>query len=924
MKKSSLFITVAMLLGLSAPQAWGQVGRTGSIPSGGSNSNGRIYYQITDYSFDNPTVAIIRPSGGWNTREMPTGVVTIPSSITISVHNCTVTSIDVNAFEYCTGLTSVTIPNSVTSIGNNAFKGCTGLTSVTIPSSVTSIGDYAFRECSGLTSITIPNSVRSIGNAAFYLCTGLTSVTIPNSVRSFGGNAFNRCTGLTSITVASDNWYYDSRNNCNAIIDRATNTLISGCMNTIIPNSVTSIGSGAFEYCTGLTSITIPNSVISIDAAAFQNCSGLTTVTIPNSVTSIGTYAFGHCTGLTSVTIPNSVTSIGNNAFFNCSSLTSVTIPNSVTTISNCAFALCSGLTTVTIPNSVITIGDNAFQTCSGLTTVTIPNSVTSIGTYAFGYCTGLTSVTIPNSVTSIGARAFYNCSGLTSVTIGRSVTSIGPLAFYGCTSLTVIRSQASTPPTLVDNNNSGSYRFPFFRVPNAASIYVPCGRAAAYSSSWRDWADTVYFTNFIESPGGFLTARSNNSTQGSAQVVSQPTCTNSSATVSATANSGYVFDHWSDGSTNNPYTLTVTSDSTLTAYFAAAATVTVLSDNTTMGTVTGGGSYAVGRTATLTAIPNQGHYFVQWQDSITQNPRTVTVTGDTTFRAFFAIHSYTVNVVSANDTMGSVRGSGTYNYGTTVTIAATANSGYRFARWHDGITNATRSVVVTDSATYTAYFELDQYTITAVSGNSTMGSVSGGGNYAPGSNATLTATANDGYHFRYWQDRDTTNPRTVTVVGDATYTAFFAPNSYTVTAVPNDAARGSIRGGGTYDYGATATLTANANSGYHFDHWSDSTTANPYALTVTGDVNLIAYFVSDGGSNSILDIEASDISVYTAEGRICVTLDGQTTNEFSVYDVMGRRAAHVIASDKSPVLPAGVYIIKMGTLPARKVVVVR
>ncbi len=844
-----------MLLGLSAPQAWGQVGSTGSIPSGGSNSNGRIYYQITNNGFDNPTVAIIRPSGGWNTREMPTGVVTIPSSITISVHNYTVTSIDVNAFEYCTGLTSVTIPNSVTSIGNNAFKGCTGLTSVTIPSSVTSIGDYAFRECSGLTSITIPNSVRFIGNAAFYLCTGLTSVTIPNSVRSFGGNAFNSCTGLTSITVASDNRYYDSRNNCNAIIDRATNTLISGCMNTIIPNSVTSIG-----YC-----------------------------------------AFIGCTGLTSVTIPNSVTSIGYRAFYNC-----------------------SGLTSIAIPNSVTSIGDDAFAWCSGLTSVTIPTSVTSIGNHVFSGCSGLTSVTIPNSVTSIGYQAFYGCSGLTSVTIPNSVTSIGYLAFYGCTSLTVIRSQASTPPTLMDNNNRYIDVFPFRGVPNAASIYVPCGRAAAYSSSWRDGADTVYFTNFIESPGGFLTAQSNNSTQGSAQVVSQPTCTNSSATVSATANSGYVFDHWSNGSTNNPYTLTVTSDSTLTAYFAAAATVTVLSDNTTMGTVTGGGSYAVGRTATLTAIPNQGHYFVQWQDSITQNPRTVTVTADTTFRAFFAPYSYPINVVSANDTMGSVRGSGTYNYGTTVTIAATANSGYRFARWHDGITSATRSVVVTDSATYTAYFELDEYTITAVSGNSTMGSVSGGGNYAAGSNATLTATANNGYHFRYWQDRDTTNPRTVTVVGDATYTAFFAPNSYTVTAVPNDAAWGSIRGGGTYDYGATATLTANANSGYHFDHWSDSTTANPYALTVTGDVNLIAYFVSDGGSDGISDIEASDISVYTAEGRICVTLDGQTTDEFSVYDVMGRRAAHVIASDKSPVLPAGVYIVKVGTLSARKVVVIR
>ena len=237
-------------------------------------------------------------------------------------------------------------------------------------------------------------SVTSIGEHAFSRCYDrVTSVTIPNSITSIDQYAFSRCYGLTSLVVDKNNGTYDSRNNCNAIIETSTNNLIVGCKNTIIPNSVTSIGRNAFYGCSGLTSVAIPNSVTSIGGGAFCFCSGLTSVTIPNSVTSIGGYAFCDCSGLTSVTIPNSVTSIGVYAFCDCSGLTSVTIPNSVTSIGYRAFANCSGLTSVTIPNSVTTIGKNAFSGCSGLTSVTIPNSVTSIGEYAFEDCSGLTKL---------------------------------------------------------------------------------------------------------------------------------------------------------------------------------------------------------------------------------------------------------------------------------------------------------------------------------------------------------------------------------------------------------------------------------------------------------------------------------------------------------------------------------------------------
>ena len=200
-----------------------------------------------------------------------------------------VTSIDSCAFEGCSALTSVTIPDSVTEIGYHAFEGCSNLTSVTIPNSVTEIGDGAFFLCSKLTSITIPDGVTEIGESAFSYCSKLTSVTIPNSVTEIGYSAFAGCSALTSITI---------------------------------PDSVTEIGENAFRDCSSLTSVTIGNGVTSIGGGAFRDCSSLESVTIPDGVTSIGVCAFSGCSSLTSVTIGNSVTSMGDYAFEGCSSLT--------------------------------------------------------------------------------------------------------------------------------------------------------------------------------------------------------------------------------------------------------------------------------------------------------------------------------------------------------------------------------------------------------------------------------------------------------------------------------------------------------------------------------------------------------------------------------------------------------------------------
>ncbi len=325
-----------------------------------------------------------------------------------------VTSIGDRVFSGCSGLTSIIISNNVTSVGDSAFSYCSGLTNITIPNSVTSIGDYAFRGCSGLTDIIISNGVTSIGDWAFSGCYGLTEITIPDSVTNIGYMVFEGCSNITDIIVEEGNLKYDSRENCNAIIETDSNTLIFGNENSFIPNGVASIGDCAFQGCSRITNIVIPDTVTHIGYNAFAYC-GLTGITIPNSVTSIDEGAFYHCK-LTNITIPKSVTSIGNRVFNVSIGLMGVTVEEGNTKYDsreNCnaiietdSNTLVFGCNNTFIPNSVTSIGDYAFAECGFLRDITIPNGVTHIGDYVFDW-SGLKSITIPNSVTSIGEEAF-------------------------------------------------------------------------------------------------------------------------------------------------------------------------------------------------------------------------------------------------------------------------------------------------------------------------------------------------------------------------------------------------------------------------------------------------------------------------------------------------------------------------------------
>ena len=327
-----------------------------------------------------------------------------------------------------------------------------GSKTVDIPSTidgykVTEIGYSAFHGCTGLTSVTIPNSVTEIGEGAFSGCTGLTSVTIPNSVTniSLPTHTFWGCTSLNNITVDKNNKNYTS---VDGVLFNKNKTKIliypraKSSSSYVIPSSVTKIGYSAFSGCTGLTSVTIPSSVTKIGYWAFEDCTGLESVTIPNSVTKIDDFVFIGCTSLKSVTIPSSVTEIGDSAFYGCTSLTSVTIPSSVTKIGIDAFVGCTGLKSITVDKNNknytsvegVLFNKNkteilSYPNAKGSSYV-IPSSVKKIGDGAFNGCTSLKSVTIPNSVTEIGERAFNDCTGLKSVTIPNSVTKIGDYAF--------------------------------------------------------------------------------------------------------------------------------------------------------------------------------------------------------------------------------------------------------------------------------------------------------------------------------------------------------------------------------------------------------------------------------------------------------------------------------------------------------------
>ena len=453
-------------------------------------SNG--YDQVFGYIFGYTTTSSSSSSVSGATYQYNGNFTYYHYYIPSSIKSVTITrgSIPSCAFYNCTGLTSITIPDSVTSIGNYAFYGCTGLTSITIPDSVTSIGRFAFNNTAwynnqpdGLVyagkvaykykgtmpnnaSIVIKNGTLGIAGYAFSGCSSLTSITIPDSVTSIGDSAFSGCNNLQNIYITDIAVWFNISGLSNLMKYGASNKKLyinnELATSITIPNGVTAIPSNAFSGCTGLTSITIPDSVTSIGISAFDGCTGLTSVAIGNGVTSISGYAFSGCSKLQNIYITDiaawfnisgldNLMLYGSNSksiYLNNELITSVTIPEGMTTIPSYAFYNCSSLTSITIPDSVTNIGENALYNCNGLTRIDVStNNTVYASVDGILYNKAKTEfiiipkaiqgvVTIPSGVTNIGNWAFFNCNGLTSIFIPSGVNEIGEYAFYLCRNL--------------------------------------------------------------------------------------------------------------------------------------------------------------------------------------------------------------------------------------------------------------------------------------------------------------------------------------------------------------------------------------------------------------------------------------------------------------------------------------------------------
>ncbi len=294
----------------------------------------------------------------------PGGTITVPGTL----GGLPVIAIGDSSFISNHNLTMITLPDSLTSIGRYAFSNCGGLTSIIFGNSLTSIGFRAFQICINLTTINLPERLTSIDGGAFQNCTGLTSIPLPDGLTTVGDYAFFFCSSLTRFEVGAGNQTYSC--NSGILYNKAQTTLVyyppgkQGDCPTL-PTTVTTIGLGAFDTCTGLTSITLPNSLTSIGGWAFSDCQGLVGITLGNSLISLGTQAFWGCVGLTAINLPDTLITIGDGAFNNCVGLTIITLPDSLTTLGIQAFIHCGGLTSITLGNNLTTIGDQAFDHCT-------------------------------------------------------------------------------------------------------------------------------------------------------------------------------------------------------------------------------------------------------------------------------------------------------------------------------------------------------------------------------------------------------------------------------------------------------------------------------------------------------------------------------------------------------------------------------
>ena len=715
------------------------------------------------------------------------------------------------------------------------------------------------------------------------------------------GDLYYRTTSNTTVEVTYQE--YNSSSNYQGL---TTATIPETVTYNGTTYYVTSIGFEAFWGCSSLTSITIPNSVTSIDNRAFYECSSLTSITIPNSVTSIKNYAFYNCSSLTSITIPNSVTSIDEYTFWNCSSLTSITIPNSVTSIGNYAFSGCSSLTSITIGNSVTSISEYAFSGCSSLTSVvwnakncagwgyySLPpffRMRANITSFTFGeeveripssLCHGMTSLTsiiLPNSVKSIGYDAFEYCYALTSITIPNSVTTIENNAFYDVPN--IVYSGTATGSPWGARSVNGYVEGYLVYADETKTTLLACFAAAT---------GEVTLPKSVTSIGDYAFRYCDSITSVTSLSCTPPSC-----------GYGVFYD------TPSLKTLVVPSNS-LASYksaspwkdftsFEKCLSIFVQSSNSTMGVAKIKQDVDCDSVAIISATAKYGYHFKQWIDGNTDNPRTITLTQDTTFTAEFAPNQYTLTTTTNYAERGTAQGDTIADYLTEIQVSATANYGYHFTQWSDGNTDNPRTFSLTKDINLVAQFDKNQYQCLINCdndrGNSNINGLETGNGQRTDIIVNLFDSYGDGWNGCKLtiSDGEHTYDCTINTGSNASYeiTNYGLPYTFywTKGSYPSECSFEVIYGDTTiyisslgsyntgdvipimmplyYDYLSELELSITPNYGYHFTQWIDGNTDNPRTITITQDTTFTAEFAPN---QYTLTTTAADAERGTTQG---------------------------------------------------------
>ena len=812
-------------------------------------------------------------------------------------------------------LTTVVIGDQMTTIESSAFQNCSSLSSITIGSQVDTIMTYAFSG-TGITSIVIPNNVTYIGPSAFLSCNNLASVTLSDSLTEISEGLFYNCPSLTSITI---------------------------------PDAVTAIGTNAFRNCASLQQVKLPNGITVIEDQTFTGCTSLRSVTIPDSVYYIGVAAFSNCTNLDTLIVGSGLFDMGYASFSGHDLSTGVFSGAHISHLEyNCWYNLPAKLSrdslrTVVIGDEVTDIYDSAFANSPLLSSVTMSANLWSIGKDAFAGCTALDSITFPSATPPYFVDSRNMGTGY-----------VVPFSY-----LNLIRVPC------------GAYSNYYNALHGSATGYVVYDQLNDQYLAWDTVLARILQETQVDLTFSALTADAD---QGealvwyhdawlpSAEAPRPANCADSSVNVKAVPNYGYHFDHWSDGTTANPTTLYLTGNNSLTAYFAPNQyTVTLLSSNNSYGTVDGGGSYTYLDTATIEATAATHYHFLRWSDGSLENPRQVVVDTDITLTAMFVPDTHHVSVV-ANGNYGTVTGTNDYGYGLIVTVRATAASGYYFVRWADGSTANPATFTCTGDTTVVAIFspivtpelcmvsvendrnvllwdreELPIVSYTVYREGTTNGHYDAVATipYAEAGQWTDTASRpiNRSYRYRLTATDTCGNESQSGGIHKTMHLTISQGVSGTWNLVwtPYEGADYSTyviyRGTSASDISQIDIMPSAGNTTYSDP---DAPTGEVYyqvgvmmstpcgAATKAATISLSNIASSSnpgGGTEGIDDIAQNGIRVWSANGSIHTEgAEGETVH---VFDMIGRQVA-------THNLPAGVYMVKIGHCPARKVLVVR